>query len=702
MASDQVLPNSTASSKKQQQLEAGKKRLEEFRKKKAAAKKASSSNPASSSNGDVKVTKSLVSDTIQTPDTTSDSGLDFQVGKNEKITMDVNEAETHLNPISSLNNSSASLGQAYLTDGKLGHDAPYAVDPEKSKSLNNSEEKVDSYSNHFSSTKLEDALKNINEGHLKDFTHANPVTTQVSVTSNLGQYDQPANGPTYRDSSSESRKSIQDILANRYPPISSMDNRNHKNLFDQPAIESSSSLWTPESISTSFRSEANQTSMSSGLAGRSRPSFLDSLNVSKNSSNSLSDAETDKANPFSSKVYPVDAPVSSYNNTQSFMSSSVANHSDPFRRNEIDIDRRNDFNSTKQNEDFAALEQHIEDLTQEKFSLQRALEASRVLAESLATENSALTDTYNQQGGVVNQLKADMERLQEEIKAQMVELEAMRIEYGNAQLECGAADERAKLLASEVIGLEEKALRLRSNELKLERQLENLEAEMSSQKRRISSLEKERQDLQSTIEALQEEKKLMQSKLWKVPATGNSVDIKKSFAAKKEASTSTDDLDENEDTLAGTTNVQATVGESDASGIILNRNLGFDVTSSSIPQDQMRMIHNINTLISELSLEKEELMQALSTESSLSSKLKELNKELSHKLEVQTQRLELLTSQSMVMSDNNNIPSRKSTPHPVVDNTPYADEGDEVVERVLGWIMKLFPGGPSKRQTKHL
>lgn len=42
-------------------------------------------------------------------------------------------------------------------------------------------------------------------------------------------------------------------------------------------------------------------------------------------------------------------------------------------------------------------EQHIEDLTQEKFSLQRALEASRVLAESLATENSALTDSYNQQ-----------------------------------------------------------------------------------------------------------------------------------------------------------------------------------------------------------------------------------------------------------------------------------------------------------------
>lgn len=41
--------------------------------------------------------------------------------------------------------------------------------------------------------------------------------------------------------------------------------------------------------------------------------------------------------------------------------------------------------------------QHIEDLTQEKFTLQRALEASRTLAESLASENSSLTDSYNQQ-----------------------------------------------------------------------------------------------------------------------------------------------------------------------------------------------------------------------------------------------------------------------------------------------------------------
>lgn len=34
------------------------------------------------------------------------------------------------------------------------------------------------------------------------------------------------------------------------------------------------------------------------------------------------------------------------------------------------------------------------------------------------------------------------------------------MEYANAQLECDAADERAKLLASEVIALEEKVYHL--------------------------------------------------------------------------------------------------------------------------------------------------------------------------------------------------------------------------------------------------
>lgn len=136
--------------------------------------------------------------------------------------------------------------------------------------------------------------------------------------------------------------------------------RNYNKLFNHHPVSESSSSWSSESLSNSFRPEAvpsyNQTNMSSGSAGRrSRPSFLDSITVSRNSSaTSLANAETDKANPFSSKVYPVDAPVSS--NTQSFVNpSSVSN----FGINEYNVDTRNSFNSTKHNEDFAALEQVI-------------------------------------------------------------------------------------------------------------------------------------------------------------------------------------------------------------------------------------------------------------------------------------------------------------------------------------------------------
>lgn len=55
--------------------------------------------------------------------------------------------------------------------------------------------------------------------------------------------------------------------------------------------------------------------------------------------------------------------------------------------------------------------------------------------------------------------------------------------------------------------------------------------------------------------------------------------------------------------------------------------------------------------------------------------MKELNKDLSHKLEAQTQRLELLTAQSMA---NESIQARQLDSHTMQENTPYADEGDEV------------------------
>ncbi|KAK3187749.1 hypothetical protein Dsin_027310 [Dipteronia sinensis] len=467
---------------------------------------------------------------------------------------------------------------------------------------------------------------------------------------------------------------------------------------------------------------------------RSRPSFLDSLDIPRASSGSpfqrtepqkesfmsnISElnsvdvlgssfaqkpsSETGTMGPFSKSITP-NAPIA-FNDVGNF-SVSVNNGHDLMRPGTNENSKEmHGFYSTKQNEDFAALEQHIEDLTQEKFSLQRSLEASRALAESLAAENSSMTDNYNQQRSVVNQLKSDMENLQEEIKAQLVELESFRNEYANVRLECNAADERAKILASEVIGLEEKALRLRSSELKLERQLENSQAEISSYKKKVSSLEKERQDLQFTIGALQEEKKVLQSKVRKASGSMKSIDINKNPSSRKDVSTSTEDLDTALNNSNNEVRDNSSSLEIDDPGLPLlpaNGLLALDVSAVNIPADQMRMIQNINALVSELSLEKEELMQALSSELSQSSKLKDLNKELSRKLEAQTQRLELLTAQNMATE---NVSTRQPDSHIVHGNGAYADadEGDEVVERVLGWIMKLFPGGPpSRRRTSKL
>jgi hypothetical protein len=55
--------------------------------------------------------------------------------------------------------------------------------------------------------------------------------------------------------------------------------------------------------------------------------------------------------------------------------------------------------------------------------------------------------------------------------------------------------------------------------------------------------------------------------------------------------------------------------------------------------------------------------------------LKELNKDLTQKLEIQTQRLELLTSQRMA---NENVLAKPTDSRSVNDATMYADEGDEV------------------------
>ncbi|KAE8702846.1 dentin sialophosphoprotein-like isoform X4 [Hibiscus syriacus] len=225
------------------------------------------------------------------------------------------------------------------------------------------------------------------------------------------------------------------------------------------------------------------------------------------------------------------------------------------------------------------------------------------------------------------------------------------------------------------------------------------------QENKMSSLEKERQDFLSTIEALQEEKKVLHSKLKDAFCSGKSVEVIKNTTSKKDMSTSTEDLgfgvgsyqdadkllqllsfcnafiahmslmlQTSSDTTSDDKELNISTDASTAS--LLPENGGLKVSSVYIPPDQLRMILNINSLISELTMEKEELTHALSSESSQSAKLKELNEELSRKLELQTQRLELLTAQSLA---SESILTKQPVSRIIHEiTTPYADEGDEV------------------------
>ncbi|KAI4338115.1 hypothetical protein L6164_016465 [Bauhinia variegata] len=773
MASAQVLPSSAASARKQEHLEAGKRRLEEFRKKKAAerAKKAPPSTqvhkPDASLNekqlSETEHVRASVLDGVSTSDgvggavihtsaavTTNDQSpnLFTQSSDGDYLVGRTSPARNDLNTSTGLVETRGDVDEVkrYNVSGYAG---PVDVNQYESNKVNNTYGihggglgGVTHGTTNDETTHLHSQLSQEFDGNTSQSSFLQMNETQFNKSnSSLKDYTVSDHGSSYFPSKISPQNSLDSHLQIKPTNSNTLDGGYSYGPFNggssdsfSPAMRktiTSSDNELPnllgatmqkfDSLSSDARHSPNHVPIYAGStesnSRRSRPSFLDSLNVPRPSSGSpfqqiQHDNNSSLSNHLESNSFDISGsthlqkpsvdtkPISPSSNFTTPNVHSALGHSTNSVSNSNsqemlkiianeNMEKNHGFYSSTQNEDFSALEQHIEDLTQEKFSLQRALDASRALAESLAAENSSITDSYNQQRSVVNQLKSDMEMLQKEIKVQMVELEAVRSEYTNVQLECNAADERAKLLASEVIGLEEKALKLRSNELKLEKQLENAEAEISSYRRKMSSLEKDRHDLQSTINALQEEKKLFQSKLRKASGMGKSIEDPNN---KRDASTSTEDI-ASEDTPANSSNQEM---NDSASGHDANA-----LSSANIPHDQMRMIENINALISELALEKEELMKALTSESSECSKLKELNKDLTRKLEDQTQRLEFLTARSM---SNVNIPVKQpdSNTDNIYEDAQYADEGDEVVERVLGWIMKLFPGGPSKRRTSKL
>ncbi|KAK8560798.1 hypothetical protein V6N13_026233 [Hibiscus sabdariffa] len=760
MASAQLLP----SSRKQEHFEAGKRRLEEFRKKKAAerAKKAASTTESHASDLSLNDKNQSESEPVRASisDGAGTNPSSLKIINDKTTEVSHQHQQVYSNNTLAIPSLLASDYNSSITDKHIHeknqenekYGAPWNGGPFFNDSLN---------TKHFSNDVVEPKSREDN-GSLKVSAVVTPISSEdyaakVSPQNSLQKKASEESflssnhvlSSFYEDSTlstSSTRGSVfevrQNLVSNaelREPMISYIGDRNfNTSSSDFPSVHgppkqtSGSSEFSFDARGFSSHMPVHSVSDDS-ISRRSRPSFIDSLNVSKASSGSLFQHDEPTKNPFASHSSqfndvddigssPFKKPSTEIKTTETFSKPgfpefpSEREHSGQFSvpvnngalltlnvANENISEKNHEFYSSKQNEDFAALEQYIEDLTQEKFSLQRALEASSTLAESLSAENSSLTDSYNQQRSVVNQLKSDMEKLQEEIKAQLIvqyvlclqwfslvaeewcigcspglrciaELESFKMEYTNARLECNAADERANILASEVIGLEEKSAlpaqrflcymsyfasehalisdnRGAGREAPIPRDVWILfsikyhtwTSYSDSRRKKMSSLEKERQDFLSTIEALKEEKKALQSKLRKASATGESSDIVKNPACKRDMSTLTEDL---ASTDPSTSDNRERNNSDNASSLSLLPDNGQLEASVYIPLDQMRMIQNINSLISELTLEKEELTQALSSELSQNSKLKELNTELSRKLEAQTQRLELLTARA--------------------------------------------------------
>jgi len=118
--------------------------------------------------------------------------------------------------------------------------------------------------------------------------------------------------------------------------------------------------------------------------------------------------------------------------------------------------------TTNRKDDFKALQQHIGELTEEKFMLQRGLEQQAKLAGLLADENERLAERCNEHAGEAESLRGQVAELSSEMGRAAMLLEMARGEKDVAVAAASEAGERARAMAAEVVALEEKLLKAKA------------------------------------------------------------------------------------------------------------------------------------------------------------------------------------------------------------------------------------------------
>ncbi|KXZ47436.1 hypothetical protein GPECTOR_35g874 [Gonium pectorale] len=151
---------------------------------------------------------------------------------------------------------------------------------------------------------------------------------------------------------------------------------------------------------------------------------------------------------------------------------------------------------------FAALQQHIDELTEEKMALSRGLQQQVRINEQMVEENEALTVQYNARGAAMEELERKLKRYEQELAAQALTLEGFSEERQAAKLSYAEASSRAQALASEVVGLEAQVLQLKSAVLKAERTAEEATQRQRKLEKQVATLTAEAaaraQELQQT------------------------------------------------------------------------------------------------------------------------------------------------------------------------------------------------------------
>ena len=120
-------------------------------------------------------------------------------------------------------------------------------------------------------------------------------------------------------------------------------------------------------------------------------------------------------------------------------------------------------------EDAPSYEELIDQLTCEKFDLQRGLESQLSAMDNLVTENENLTEQYNAQGARLSALQEELTTVRESAMTLAATSEMLVRERDGAKAASAAAIERSQQLAAEVIQLEETVLKLKSEKLRRER-----------------------------------------------------------------------------------------------------------------------------------------------------------------------------------------------------------------------------------------